>query len=225
MPLMLDPLLDPAAPKTDYTRRCTVEEYFEIEARTGLRHEFCHGEIFPLDGPDTAPELMAGATKTHNQLLRNVARALKDTLGEDGPCRLYTENVRTLVVGARHYLYPDVVVKCAAAEKRDELTVRQPVVILEVLSDSTEARGRGWKMEQFINIPSLMQYMLVNQQRVLVESYTRGPGRSWLRESYQALGDEVPFPALKVAITVRAIYRRVQVPEFRLRRNPPPPSE
>ncbi len=218
-------MLEPVLPKIDYSRRYTVEEYFDIETRTGIRHEYYHGEIFPLEGPHAPPEMMAGATKKHNQLLRNVARALEDGLDERS-CRVYTENVRTLVAaGMRHYLYPDVVVTCAEADERDELTVQFPVVILEVLSDSTESRDRGWKMEQFINVPSLMQYVLINQQRVLVESYTREQGRGWLRISYQAMSDEVPFPSLDVTVAVRDIYRRVQVPEFRLWRNPLPPVD
>ena len=223
MTLMLDPLLDPAAPKIDYARRYTVEEYFEIEARTGLRHEYYEGEIFPLDGPDAPPGMMSGATRRHNDLVYNCRRALTERL-RNSSCRAYAENVRTRVAETGKYLFPDVVVTCAE-DDRDERSVMTPTVIVEVLSDSTELRDRDWKMEQYLLIPTLMQHVLINQYRVLVESYTRGAGQSWIRTSYDDRAALVPFPVLQFEVSVAELYESVQVPEFRLWGNPLPPSE
>lgn len=216
------PLPDPSVPKIDYSRRYTAEEYIELEARTGIRHEFINGEIFPLDGPDVAPEMMAGATRRHNDLVYNCRRALTERLrGSD--CHPYAENVRTRISDHGDYLFPDIVVTCAP-DDRDEQAVNEPSVIVEVLSASTEARDRGWKMEQYLRIPTLTQYVLINQGRVLVESYTRGVGRKWERESYDERTALVPFPALGIEVPVAELYEFVQVPEFRFWRNPEPPT-
>ena len=223
MTLMPDPLLDPAVPKIDYTRRYSVEEYVALQERTGLRHEYYHGEIFPLEGPDAAPEMMAGGTRRHNDLVYNCRRALTERL-RGSECRVYAENVQTQVLEGNHYLFPDVVVTCEP-EDRDERLVTTPTVVVEVLSNSTEGRDRGWKMEQYFTIPSLTQYVLINQGRVLVESFTRGTGRALVREPYVDRAALVPFPALNIEIPVAELYEFVAVGEFRLWRNPLPPAE
>ena len=214
---------DPPAPKIDYSRRYTVEEYFEIELRTGFRHEYYNGEIFPLDGPDVPPEMMAGATRRHNDLVYNCRRALTERLRNSG-CRVYAENVRTRMARGKEYAFPDIVVTCDPND-RDERLVTSPNVIMEVLSDSTEARDRGWKMEQYFRISSLMQYVLISQGRVLIESYTRGEGETWIRAAFDDRGAFVPFPVLGLEVSVSELYEFVQVPEFRLWRNPEPPAE
>lgn len=121
--------LEPAAP--DYTCRYTVAEYVALEARAGLRHGFYHGEIFPLEGPDAAPAMMAGGTRRHNQLVQNCGHALDRRLTPDSSCLFYTESVRTAVDDGQHYLYPDLVATCDPQDRGE--TITQPSLIIEVL--------------------------------------------------------------------------------------------
>ncbi|WP_019948100.1 Uma2 family endonuclease [Hymenobacter aerophilus] len=188
----------------DYARRYTVEEYFALEDTSDIRHEFYHGEIFPLD----SPENMAGGTKRHNMLIQNCVVALRGALRGRG-CSVFAENVRTAVDENQHYNYPDVVVSCAPTDN-DPRTVHHPVLIVEVLSASTEARDRGWRFQQYQQLPSLQHYVLVSQRRQLVECYTRHEDNTWLLSSVRELGQEVEITALQVKLAVAAIYEDVQ---------------
>ena len=121
----------------EYTRRYTVPEYFALEEAADVRYEYYHGEIFPLD----TPENRAGGTKRHNLLIQNCVLALRGSLRGRG-CSVFAENVRMAVDKNQHYNYPDVVVSCAPTDT-DPRTVYEPILVIEVLSASTEARDRA----------------------------------------------------------------------------------
>ena len=190
----------------DYTRRYTVEEYFALEETSDIRHEYYHGEIFPLD----TPESQAGGTKRHNLLVQNCVVALRSALRGRG-CSIFAENVRVAVDEDAHYNYPDVVVSCAPADKADPRTVHQPVLIIEVLSASTEARDRGWKFQQYQQLASLQHYVLVSQKRQLMECYTRNENDSWTLTSARELRQLVELTGLRVQLSVAAIYEDVAI--------------
>lgn len=189
----------------DYTRRYTVEEYLALEEASDIRHEYYHGEIFPLD----TPENKAGGTKRHNLVVQNCVVALRNALRGRG-CAAFAENVRVAVDEGEHYNYPDVVVSCAPADRTDLRTVHQPVLIVEVLSASTEARDRGWKFQQYQQIASLQHYVLISQQRYLVECYTRTSSENWLLTSVRELSQEVELTALQSTIAMAAIYEDIE---------------
>lgn len=149
-----------SAAQADYQHRYTAEEYFALEERSDIRHEYYHGEIFPLDGP-ASTEGIAGGTKQHNRLIQNCAFGLRTGLRGRG-CEIYAENVRLAIAAGEQYNYPDVIVSCNPHDHNPR-TVHSPVLLMEVLSKSTEARDRGWKFEQCQLIPSLQQYVLVSQ--------------------------------------------------------------
>ena len=188
----------------DYTRRYTVEEYFALEEASDIRHEYYHGEIFPLD----TPENKAGGTKKHNLLTQNCVVALRNALRGRG-CSVFAENVRVAVNEDKHYNYPDVVVSCSPTDT-DPRTVFQPVLIIEVLSASTEARDRGWKFQQYQQIASLQHYILVSQRRQLVECYTRNDDNSWTLTSAREGQQVVELAALQVQLLVAAIYEDIE---------------
>lgn len=195
-------------------RRYTVEEYFALEEQSDIRHEYYHGEVFPLDDPDDAPAAKAGGTKAHNRLVQNCAFALKLGLRGRG-CEVFAENVRLAVDEGQHYNYPDVVVSCDPTDD-DPRTVHQPVLIVEVLSKSTEARDRGWKFEQYQHLPSLQQYVLVSQNRISVDSFTRTPTGSWELRPLRQLTDTLQVPALGLEISVADLYENMDLPPLRL---------
>ncbi len=202
-----------SAAQSIYQHRYTVEEYFAFEEQSGIRHEYYHGELFPLDGPDS-PEAKSGATKAHNKLINNLVFGLRQQLGER-ECEVFSESVRLAVEAGLYYNYPDVVVSCDPDDD-DPRTIHQPVFIAEVLSRSTEAHDRGWKAEQYRQLTSLQQYVLITQTRLLVESYTRVSSDTWQLISYRQLTDTLPIPALGIELSLAAIYKKLNIPPLRL---------
>lgn len=199
--------------ETIYQRRYTVEEYFALEEQSDIRHEYYHGEIFPMDG--FGPEAMAGATFAHNTIKQNCVMALRQGLRGSG-CRVFDENVRLDVAGDDHFTYPDVLVTCHAADRSETRIVRHPGLIIEVLSHSTEARDRGWKFQQYQRLPDLQQYVLVAQNRVLVESYVRTDHGTWELTTLRQLTDTLDLVALTLRMPLVAIYEEVELPPLRL---------
>jgi len=128
----------------DYTRHYTVEEYFALEEASDIRHEYYHGEVFPMDGP----EAMVGATFAHNTIKQNCVIALRLGLRGKG-CRVFDENVRLCINTDDHFTYPDVMVTCAPEDQLETRVVQHPSLLIEVLSDSTELRDRSWKLQQY----------------------------------------------------------------------------
>lgn len=202
-----------SAAQSIYQRRYTVEEYFALEEQSGTRHEFFQGEVFPLDGPESK-EAKSGATKAHNKLINNVVFSLRQQLGER-ECEVFSESVRLVVEAGLYYNYPDIVVSCDPDDD-DPRTINRPIFIAEVLSRSTEAHDRGWKAEQYRQLTSLQQYVLITQTRLLVESYTRISSDTWQLISYRQLTDTLPVPALGLEIPLADIYKKLHIPPLRL---------
>lgn len=196
-----------------YERRYTEEEYFALEEQSDIRHEYYHGEIFPLDGV-ASPEGIAGGTKHHNRLIQNCAFALRTGL-LGSACEVFAENVKLALADNQHFNYPDVVVSCDPADD-DPRTVHPPVLVIEVLSKSTEARDRGWKFEQHQALPSLQQYVLISQYRMLVDSFVRTDHGTWEFTSLRQANDILRVPALGLAISLAAIYERIALDPIRL---------
>ena len=197
-----------------YQRRYTVEEYFALEEQSDIRHEYYHGEIFPMDGFGS-PEAMAGATFAHNTLRQNCVMALRQGLrGSAG--RVFDENVRLNIAADDHFTYPDVLVTCHPADLAETRIVRHPGLIIEILSNSTELRDRSWKFEQYQRLPDLRQYVLVSQKRVLVESFVRTDHGTWELTTLRRLADVLALTPLGLQVPLAAIYEDVALPPPRL---------
>ena len=203
----------------DYTRRYTVEEYFALEEASDIRHEYYHGEIFPLD----TPQLMAGATFAHNTIKQNCVIALRLGLRGKG-CRVFDENVRLRVSADDLFTYPDVMVTCAPEDRQETRVVQHPTLLIEVLSDSTELRDRSWKLQQYQLLPSLRQYVLISQKRMFVESYLLNERGAWELTMLRQLADSLIFPALGLRMTLAEVYEEVGLPPLHLAETMPATS-
>lgn len=180
-------------------KRWTPEEYLAFERSSPEKHEFFQGEIFA----------MAGATEEHNLLVGNLVTRLNIAL-EGKQCRVYPSDMRVKVAATGLYTYPDVTVACADRQLEDGRrdTLLNPQVIFEVLSDSTELYDRGKKFEQYRMLPSLREYVLVSQEQVLIEQYTRQEGDTWMLREHRA-GGRLWLEAIGCEIAVDEIYLRV----------------
>ena len=181
-------------------RHYTAAEYFAFEERSEVRHEFFDGEIFA----------MAGGTKAHNLIAQNIVLGLRGALRGNG-CQVFMEDVRLAVQDDFHYTYPDVVVSCDPADRRDPYLVRQPVLIVEVLSPSTAEYDRSRKFNQYQKLPSLRHYILVSQTAWVLEWFRRDEVGQWI---YTVLSDPIDvlkIPDLQLQLPLADVYEDTDV--------------
>ncbi|MCX7851962.1 MAG: Uma2 family endonuclease [Caldilineales bacterium] len=180
--------------------RLSEEDYFRHEESADYRSEYRDGEIVA----------MAGATVNHNQIVGNLYTALRTRM--ERSCRVFATDLRLFVKRHGFYTYPDVMVICGrlqfAPGRMD--TVTNPVLIVEVLSPSTEAYDRGRKFEFYRSLESLQEYVLVDQDRFLVEHYRRREDGTWLLTTCERPDDILHLPALGVDLPLAVIYERVE---------------
>lgn len=186
-----------AKPKTNYT----PEEYLEIERSGETRHEYIEGEIFE----------MAGANKRYNRISTNVIRLLDNQL-IDRDCNIYGSDMRIKIQFAEKYTYPDIVAVCGEEFFEDETedTLLNPMLIVEVLSKSTEAYDRGAKFEYYQTIESFREYVLISQEPYRVEQYVRKDKNVWTYFEFRLPEDIVKLNSIDCEISLRDIYHKIQ---------------
>lgn len=192
--------------------RYTVEEYLASEREAEERHEYLDGRIY----------LMAGESPEHADICSNLVFQLAGQL-RDTPCRVRSKDTKVRS-GAPSmsrksakglFSYPDLVVICGEPQYYDEHrhVVTNPSVIIEVLSDSTEAFDRGEKFLRYQNWnPSLTDYILVSQGAPIVEHYGRQPDGSWSYHVYQGLEHNILIKSIGCTLRVAEVYDRVVFP-------------
>jgi Uma2 family endonuclease len=181
----------------------TREEYLRQERRAEFRSEYHRGHVVA----------MSGASRNHNEIATNISASLHAQL-RDRPCSNYVSDMRVSVQGGERYLYPDIVVTCGQQvfedDERDILV--NPLLIMEVLSPSTEAYDRGEKFIHYQTIPSLREYVLVSQTRRRIEVYRRQPDGSWLYQSWPPSPTPLVLQSIDCTLTLDEVYRKVEEP-------------
>jgi Uma2 family endonuclease len=182
--------------------RYTVEEYLRREAAAVDKHEFHEGEILA----------MSGGTYKHSLIAANVIGALWSRL-RDSRCRALESNMRVRVPPTDRYVYPDAMVVCGQPQFDPQdpnlTTITNPRVIFEVLSESTEAYDRGAKFTRYREIESLEEFVLVSQDRLLVEAYARQPGGTWLLAPSSGIDAMASMRSLQISLPLSEIYLNV----------------
>ncbi|RTQ45307.1 Uma2 family endonuclease [Hymenobacter gummosus] len=196
-------------------RRYTEEEYAAMEYASEFKHEFVDGQIYPWGHPDMLGmydvQAMSGASLAHNIITGNVSGLLQNALRGKG-CRTFGSDMRVYVPLTGTYLYPDALVVCGKPEiqqngKLDLLT--NPVVIIEVLSDSTADYDRSGKFMRYRSIESVRDYLLIDSRSLRVELYSRTETGQWtLTEILDAQG-AVKLPSVGATLTVADLYEDV----------------
>jgi Uma2 family endonuclease len=186
------------------TRRISPQEYLELERRADFKSEYLRGELFA----------MAGASYEHTLIKDNLAGETRNQL-KGGPCRVLTSDMRVKVNATGLYTYPDIAVVCEEPQFEDEVvdTLLNPRAIVEVLSDSTEKYDRGGKFGHYRQVDSLQEYVLVAQDRPLVERYVRQANGSWVLTVFEGLTQTFAFVSIPVRIPLAEIYGGVEFPE------------
>jgi Uma2 family endonuclease len=161
-------------------RRFSVEEYFKIESDSQIRHEYVQGQIID----------MAGGSDRHSQIIHNIHGALWARL-RGKPCQGRDGNLRVRFGRKVIYGYPDALIVCGQPQfdplAAGNTTLLNPRVLIEVLSETTEAYDRGLKFERYREIESFEEYVLIAQDRPSVEVYRRQPSGLWMLQPYLGL--------------------------------------
>ena len=179
----------------------TAEEYLALERVAQTRSQLVDGEMFG----------MAGASEEHVLINTNLVTALRTRL-RGGPCRIYANDMRVKVSETGMYTYPDLAVACGERkfEDRHSDTLLNPVLIIEVLSPSTERYDRGGKFADYRRLSSLREYVLVSQDSYRVEHYFRqNDGPQWLFSETIELGGTLQLAALGIEVLMSEIYEDV----------------
>lgn len=181
----------------------TPEEYLAWERLQPDKHEFHDGEAFA----------MAGATFEHNQIVVNVTAELRALLRQK-PCNVCASDLRVKVPATGLYTYPDASVVCGRPEFEDDQldTLLNPIILVEVLSESTADYDRGTKFTNYRTIASFRDYVLLSTDRILVEYYTRREDGSWILREFKS-GDRFKLESVAAELDVAELYFKVFEPQ------------
>ncbi|MDN5697915.1 MAG: Uma2 family endonuclease [Rubrobacter sp.] len=172
----------------------SVEEYLELEEQATTRHEYVGGELYAL----------AGASDRHNRISGNIFAALRSA-SRGGPCRVYMSDMRLRLEDDTFY-YPDVMVICEPLESQNPTFQREPCLLVEVTSQSTETIDRREKLAAYKAIPTLKAYLIVSQDREWIQHYRRDENGAWQRGDLVNEGRlSLPCPP-ESALSVEEVY-------------------
>lgn len=176
----------------------TLNEYFELEKNSIIKHEFVNGKIFP----------MPGEAKEANEIATNLIVLMKPILRKKG-FKIYEHDVRT-IVRANIYRYPDVVVN-HITDDSDKFHIKEPILIVEVASEDSSKTDRETKLQEYTHIKSLQYYIIIDQNKMLVEMYSRHEKR-WFYDSFLLPSDIIELPIFDIDLSLADIYEDVILP-------------
>jgi Uma2 family endonuclease len=182
-------------------RLFTPEEYLEIERKAEYKSEYIDGEIFA----------MAGASQVHNVIAGNIFALLHPQSRKKG-CRVYISDMRVDLSKYGMYSYPDIAVVCDQPKFSDKHkdNLVNPVLIIEVLSDSTEAYDRGEKFMRYRKLLTFSEYVLVSQPNHYAEHYVRQANKQWLMSEVNSLRKSIHLSAIDYDLRMSAIYETIE---------------
>jgi Uma2 family endonuclease len=179
----------------------TPEQYLEIDRKAEFRSEYIDGEMFA----------MSGGTRNHARIALNTARRLAEQL--DGrSCEVAGGDLRLYSAQRKMFTYPDVFVTCGPDQfldaRRD--TITDATVVIEVLSPSTKDYVHGEKFRFYRSLPSFSEYLLLAQDELRAEHYTRQPEGSWLLREFTNPADEIELKSIGCRLRLDSLYQRVE---------------
>ena len=176
----------------------TPEEYLQLEAASDIKHEYLDGEIYA----------MAGATDTHVTIAGNIfALLLAHLRGSD--CRVYISDMKVSIEAKNRFFYPDVMVTCDTQDRENSTYKQFPRLIIEVLSDSTEAFDRGDKFADYQSLPSLQEYVLINTRKARIECFRRTDEGLWLLQFYELEDSRFALTSMEFTGKISEVYEQV----------------
>ncbi|MBE9061903.1 Uma2 family endonuclease [cf. Phormidesmis sp. LEGE 11477] len=179
----------------DKLPQLTPEEYFVWEEKQLAKHEYIGGEVYA----------MSGGSVNHGRIAVRFT-SLFDNHLDSGDCITGNSDIRVNIAATSDYTYPDASVTC---DKRDQATaqyITYPCLIVEVLSDSTEAYDRGGKFRLYRNNPALQDYLLVSTHRIEMDLYHKNDIGDWIIRNYKE-GDSIELASIDLSFPIEQVYR------------------
>lgn len=177
--------------------KISAEEYLEGEKISPAKHEFVEGEVYA----------MAGASDNHNRIVGELVTILSNHL-RDSPCEPFFGDIRVQVTKNVYY-YPDVLVSCEE-NAPDPYFRNQPILIVEITSPSTENIDRREKLLFYQHMPSVLEYIVIDQHQMNVEVHRRQPNGGWITYYFNETSDVVELASVELTIPLPELYRRVK---------------
>lgn len=182
------------------TKTCTAEEYLALEVESDIRNEYRDGEIVS----------MTGGTPAHNEIAATLIFLLKSALRQQ-PYGIFVTDQRLWIPARNVYTYPDIMVTSRPVDLKPgrKDTVINPILMAEVLSDSTQGYDRGDKFEAYRTIPTFQEYLLIDQYKPHVEQYVKQAENQWLFTEYYSLEQSLTLQSVSVEIALADLYEAV----------------
>jgi Uma2 family endonuclease len=177
-------------------KRYTVEEYFELERHSTLRHEFVNGKLYT----------MPGESRIANRIAGNCDFKLKLVL-EDRGYDIIRHDVRTIIKSGQRYRYPDLAV-AKRSDDRDSHGVTLPELLIEVTSENSDKTDNTDKVTEYTALNSLQYYLIISQEEPLVHVYSRDE-KGWRFDVFRKLNQKVNLPHFDCSLTLKDIYKNV----------------
>lgn len=189
------------------TKKYTPEEYLALEEKAEFRSEYENGEIVA----------MSGGSLNHQQITANVTVFLDMKIRRKG-CRVLPTEMKIWIESINKFYYPDVTIICEKPSfyKERNDTITNPKLLIEVLSKSTEAKDRGEKFFAYQTLEFLQEYVLVSQDKFLVETFTKQTDGSWRYLATIGLDSKVYFESVDAEVSMQEIYDLVEFEEENL---------
>lgn len=179
----------------------TPEEYFQLLEESEVKFEYHDGYL----------EMMAGAASNHNIVSGNTRLALGNALWETD-CIVYDSDQAVEIEAYNRYLFPDASVVCSKREFSDakQMRLTNPFVIIEVLSETTEAYDRGEKFSFYRSLPSFREYVLVHSTKIWVETFYREESNLWRIATVSNMEESIHLNFLKLDIPLKHLYAKTE---------------
>jgi len=178
----------------------TPDEYLAGERLSESRSEYLDGVVSP----------MTGASFKHIKVVANLTAELVTQL-RGRPCAVLPSEMKVRLPDSRKFFYPDVTVVCGEPQFHDEREdiILNPLLVIEVLSKSTEAFDRGAKFQAYQTLDSLKEYLLVAQDKPIIEQYVRQSDGKWTYTAVAGLENSLTLPSVECTLNLSAVYDKV----------------
>ncbi|MEA5507240.1 Uma2 family endonuclease [Halotia wernerae UHCC 0503] len=178
----------------------TPQRYLQLEEKSNIKHEYIDGQVYA----------MAGTTDTHNTIALNLALLIRNHLrGSD--CRVYFADIKARIEKRNRFYYPDIIVTCDPKDRENSTYKCFPKLIIEVLSDSTEAFDRGDKFNDYQTLDSLEEYVLVNTKHQRFETFRRNDQGLWVLQTYTPDDQTFELQSINLTATFTDLYENVEL--------------
>jgi Uma2 family endonuclease len=180
--------------------KMTPQEYLEFERKSAEKHEYFDGEIF----------LMVGAKRRHNVIVLNFGSEIRQKL-KGRSCEGYANDMRVSIPNIGLYTYPDLVVVCGEPNFQDDVfdTLLNPILIIEVLSETTENYDRGKKFQHYRTIETLHEYVLVSTDEARIEKFEKTGNGFWFLSEAVGIDSEIELTSIEARIQLAEIYDKI----------------